>query len=202
MNRSLFRRTLVAMFCFPLTLNLSILKEFAMPPPLTPFGIFHTAISLVAVVAGVLALVRDGRIDVSNRVGQTYVSMTILTCLTGFFIFAHGGFGKPHALGIMTLAVLAFAAVARWTSLFGRAAQAVETVALSATFFFHMIPAITETSTRIPSGAPLVDSPESPVLAAITGVLFLVFLAGATMQVRKLRARKNGAPPRFGKTHA
>ncbi|RJG08226.1 hypothetical protein [Massilia cavernae] len=174
-----------------------------MSPPLSPFGIFHTAISLVAVAAGVLAFVRDGRIDFSNRAGQTYVWMTILSCLTGFFIFAHGGFGKPHALGIITLATLAVAALARWSGLFGRAALSVETVALSLTFFFHMIPAVTETLTRLPSGAPLLDSPDSPVLVGITGVMFVIFLAGATMQVRKLRARRNARQAPFGtKNHA
>ncbi len=35
--------------------------------------------------------------------------MTILTCVTGFGIFQHGGFGKAHMLGIITLVVLAIA---------------------------------------------------------------------------------------------
>jgi hypothetical protein len=36
-----------------------------------------------------------------------YIWTTVLTCLTGFGIFQHGGFGKPHALGVITLLVLA-----------------------------------------------------------------------------------------------
>src|SRR5216683_2597577 len=68
---------------------------------LTPFGTFHTAISLIAVAAGLIALVRDQEISPKNRVGKIYVLTTIITCLTGFGIFHHGGFGKPHVLGIM-----------------------------------------------------------------------------------------------------
>ena len=68
---------------------------------LTPFGTFHTAISLIAVAAGLIALVRDQEISPKNRVGKIYVLTTIMTCLTGFGIFHHGGFGKPHVLGIM-----------------------------------------------------------------------------------------------------
>jgi hypothetical protein len=53
-------------------------------------------------------------------------------------------------LGVITLVVLGVAAVAGHSNLFGRASRYVETVSYSATFFFHFIPAITETSTRLP----------------------------------------------------
>lgn len=72
--------------------------------------------------------------------------------------------------------------------LFGRASRYVEAVSYSATFFFHFIPGITETSTRFPRGAPLVASADAPALQVATGVLFVVFLIGATLQVRRLRA--------------
>src|SRR6267142_3258882 len=123
---------------------------------LTPLGIIHTAISLIAVAAGLVALIRDKQISVDNPVGRTYWIATVLTCLTSLGIFQHGGFGKPHALAIITLVVLGVAAVARRSEVFGRASIYVETIAYSLTFFFHLIPGITETSTRLPLGAPLV----------------------------------------------
>jgi hypothetical protein len=60
---------------------------------LTPLGVLHTAISLVAVAAGILALVRYREISPRNLTGQVYVVTTILTCLTGFGIFQHGASG-------------------------------------------------------------------------------------------------------------
>jgi len=156
---------------------------------LTPLGVIHTAISLIAMAAGLIALFRDKEITPRNRMGQIFVITTVLTCLTGFGIFQHGGFGKPHVLGIITLLVLAIAAAAGYSKLFGRAAPYVETVSYSATFFFHWIPAIAETTTRLPPGAPLLASPEAPELQAATAALFVVFLIGATLQVRRLRAR-------------
>ncbi len=155
---------------------------------LTPFGTFHTAISLIAVAAGLIALVRDQEISPKNRVGKIYVLTTIITCLTGFGIFHHGGFGKPHVLGIITLVVLGIAAAAGKARLFGRASTGIETLGYSATFFFHMIPAVTETATRLPVKAPLVANAEAPALQAVIGVLFVVFLIGAALQVRRLRA--------------
>jgi len=161
---------------------------------LTSIGVVHTAISLIAVGAGIIALVRDKEISPANAVGKTYIVMTVLTCLTGFFIFQHGGFGKPHVLGIITLVVLGIAAVAGYTNFFGRASRYIETVSYSLTFFFHMIPGFTETSTRLPPGAPLVSGPDAPELQAAVGAAFVVFLIGATLQVLRLRKQRRLAP--------
>src|SRR5256884_9075881 len=156
---------------------------------LTTLGVFHTAISLVAVAAGFFALVRDKEISWRNGVGKLYVVTTVITCLTGFGIFQHGGFGKPHVLGIITLVVLGVAYVAGYTQLYGRASPYIETLSYSATFLFHLIPGITETTTRLPLGAPLLPNPEAPALQASTAVLGVLFLIGAALQVRRLRAR-------------
>lgn len=161
---------------------------------LTQLGIAHTAISLVAVAAGAVALVRDGRIGSRDALGKVYLVATALTCLTGFGIFQHGGFGKPHALGVLTLLVLGVAVAAEYTRTFGRAAAYVATVAYSATFFFHWIPAITETTTRLPPGRPLLPNADAPELQVATAVLFVLFLAGVVLQVRRLRAQRWASP--------
>ena len=160
---------------------------------LTQLGVIHTAISLIAVAAGLIAFFRDKEISPRNGVGKIYIIATILTCLTGFGIFQHGGFGKPHALGIITLVVLGVAYVAGYTKLYGRASPYIETVSYSATFLFHLIPGITETTTRLPLGAPLLPNADAPALQAATAVLGVLFLVGAALQVRRLRARLGGA---------
>ncbi|CAG2159221.1 hypothetical protein [Cupriavidus numazuensis] len=160
---------------------------------LTQLGVVHTLISLVALACGVLSLCRSGVIRVYTPLGRGYVWMTVLTCLTGFGIFQHGGFGAPHVLGIITLLVLALAAYAA-RGVFGRAGQYVEVIALSLTVFFHFIPGVTETTTRLPLGAPLLPNADAPELKAIVGMLFLVFLVGATLQYRYLRRQASGAP--------
>ena len=160
---------------------------------LTPLGVIHTAISLIAVAAGLIALIRDKEISPRNMLGKTYVIATVITCLTGFGIFQHGGFGKPHALGVITLVVLAVAYVAGYTKLYGRASPYIETVSYSATFLFHLIPGITETTTRLPLGAPLLPNADAPALQAASAVLGVLFLIGAALQVRRLRARLGAA---------
>lgn len=155
---------------------------------LTSLGLIHTAISLVALGAGAAALVREKEITPRTRLGQLYLWTTVVTCLTGFGIFRHGSFGAPHALGVLTLLVLGGAVVAERTGLFGRAAVYVSTLSYSLTYFFHFIPGVTETFTRLPAARPLFSSPEDPALQPVIGVVFLLFLVGATLQVLRLRA--------------
>jgi len=164
---------------------------------LTTLGIIHTAISLIAVAAGIIALARDKQITGRNRIGQLYIWTTVVTCLTGFPIMQHGGFGKPHATGIITLVTLLIAWQAGRGKWFGRVARYVEVVSYSATFLFHMIPAFVETSTRLPVGDPLVRDRDGAEVQLATGILFVLFLVGATLQVRRLRAknRKSGVNP-------
>jgi uncharacterized membrane protein len=157
---------------------------------MTPFGAFHTVIGFVAVIAGLVALVRYFEITPRSLAGKIYIAATILTCLTGFGIFHHGGFGKPHVLGIITLVVLGVGLVAARSNLFGRLSRHVETVSFSMTFFFHMIPTVNETATRFPLGAPLAADAESPGLQVAAGVLFVLCLIGVFLQLRRLRVAK------------
>lgn len=154
---------------------------------LTPLGVFHTLISLVAVATGAISLIRNGKISWDNSLGKTYVVTTIIVCLTGFGIFQHGGFGKPHALGVITLIVLGVVYAANRKS-FGKLSAYIETIGYSMTFFFHIVPAITETATRLPLDAPLASSPEDPNIKMAIGISFVLFLIGAIVQVRKMRA--------------
>lgn len=161
---------------------------------LTPLGVVHTLISLVAVATGFWALARDKQISPATRLGQVYVLTTVMTCVTGFGIFQHGGFGKPHVLGIVTLVALALAGWAGRPGALGTVGRYVAMLSYSITLLFHMIPAITETSTRLPLGHPLLASAEDPVLEKAAGVLFLIFIAGAIAQVRWLRKQTAAAP--------
>jgi uncharacterized membrane protein len=154
---------------------------------LTPLGTIHTAISLIALVAGFVALARYREISTHTRSGLVFVGGTVLSCLTGLVIFQHGGFGNPHILAIVTLVVLGVALLAEYSAAFGRAARYVWTVSYSLAFFFHFIPRTVETLTRLPAGAPFLANPDDPKAQPIVGAFFVLFLIGATLQVLRLR---------------
>ena len=155
---------------------------------LTPLGTLHTAISLIALLAGALALWSNREINSRTVAGQVFLGGTVLSCLSGLGIFQHGGFGNPHILAILTLVVLAVALAAERAAVFGRLARYVATVGYSLAFFFHFIPGTVETLTRLPGGAPYLANPDDPKAQPIIGFFFLLFLVGATLQVRRLRA--------------
>src|SRR3989449_9824894 len=129
---------------------------------LTPLGTFHTAVGLIAVVAGFVALARDREISTRSAAGSLFFWGTVITCLTGFGIFQHGGFGKPHVLGIITLIVLGAAVAAQRASAFGRVSRYVATLGYSLGLFLHFIPATVETLTQLPAGVPLPANPHDP----------------------------------------
>lgn len=163
---------------------------------LTQLGVVHTLISIIAVGAGIVALVRYGSISLRTGAGRIYVVTTALTCLTGFPIFQHGGFGPPHAVGVLELVLLAFAAGLEKRAFLGAASRAVETVTYTATFFLHMIPAINETTTRLPPSAPLAAGPQDPLVLGLVTVAFVAFVIGAAVQVVRLRAASRPAVAR------
>jgi hypothetical protein len=119
-----------------------------------------------------------------------FLAGTIVSCLTGFGIFQHGGFGKPHALGIMTLVVLAIALAAEYSPVLGRASRYVATLGYSTAFFLHFIPATAETLTRLPPAAPVAPNADAPQVQMIIGAFFVVYLIGITLQVLRLRATR------------
>ena len=150
---------------------------------LTELGTVHTTISLAALLAGIASFLRSGEIKGRDKLGRIYVLTTILTCLTAFGIFQHGGFGKAHALGVLTLVVLAVAYTAERVDFFGRFAPYIATVGYTATYLFHLVPAVTETFTRLPAGNPVFLNADAPGLQNLTLSLLVVFLVVAGAQV-------------------
>lgn len=157
---------------------------------LTPLGIVHTALSLVAVASGAIALLLDKRIDNSTRAGKIYIVSTLIVCLSGFGIFQHGGFGKAHVLGILTLLVLGMAFYAgKSTQPLGKFSEYISTIAYTATFFFHLIPGITETATRLPLSAPWASGPDDPKIQMGIGICFILTVLVILLQVRALKKK-------------
>lgn len=162
---------------------------------LTPLGLFHTVLSLVTVVLGFVALFRDRQITPKTRIGLAYLIGLWITTLTGFPIFRHGGITPPHILGVFTVAALAAAFLADRFSLFGRLSRYISAVSYSFTVLLLNIPTVTETLTRIPIGRPLAASPEAPMVAGLNAVLFVIFIVGATLQVRRMRSLSGLSAP-------
>jgi hypothetical protein len=162
---------------------------------LTSLGVVHTAISLVALGAGITSLVRHKEISPSTGAGRLYIATTILVCLTGFPIMQHGGPGPAHVLGVLTLLALAVAwAVPRY-ALLGARGPALVRLVYSTTFLFHLVPTLAESTTRLPYGHPLFVSQGDPGLKPFTGALFLSFAILASVQYVWFRSQSRKSLP-------
>jgi uncharacterized membrane protein len=154
---------------------------------LTQLGAVHTLIGIVAVGVGAASFVRYGSISLRNRLGGVYIVATVLTCLTAFGLFRTGAFGPGHVIAVVTLVVLAFAVLVEKRAPVGTLSLPIETVSYTTTFFLHWIPAINETTTRLPPSAPLASGPNDPLILALVGIAFVLYLAGASFQLVRLK---------------
>jgi hypothetical protein len=160
-----------------------------MSHPLSAFGAFHTALSLIPVVAGLIALKRYGKIDPNTGAGKLYWIGMVASVVTSFGLSSTGGFNPGHALGLLTLFVMLIATLAPRVAFLGRATAYIQVALMSFSFLLLMVPGTNETLSRLPAGHPIGNGPDSPpVQMALAGV-FALFLLGTAYQMVQLRRR-------------
>ena len=160
-------------------------------PEITALGWFHTAMGIVALVSGAVTLFRYKEIDPKNRSAQVYLATTLVTAGTALAIFQHGGFGPAHGLAVLTLAALVVGMAAAMLRLFGKLSRYVQALSFSATLLFHCIPAVTDALMRLPTGDPVVTSLEDPLLRGSYLALLILFVIGASLQLRWVYKQQN-----------
>jgi uncharacterized membrane protein len=158
-------------------------------PEITLFGWFHTIIGITALVSGVTALVKYKLISLEQSSGKIYLVCTFITAATALFIFHQGGFNPAHVLAILTLSALAVGALAEKKQLFGKLSPYLQALSFSATFLFHMIPAITDGLMRLPTDAPIVTNIEDPLLSGFYLAFLVIYMVGVICQIVMLRKR-------------
>ena len=157
--------------------------------PLSTVGIVHTVVSLAPVAAGLFAFYRHGKIDPATRAGKLYWIGMLVSILTAFPLSSTGGFNPGHALGLITLSVMAIATLAPRIAFLGRSAAYIQVGLMSFSFLLLMVPGTNETLSRLPVGHPIGNGPESaPVQLALAGI-FVLFLLGTGYQLVKMWRR-------------
>lgn len=164
-----------------------------MPNHLSILGIIHTAISILAIIVALYALLRDGIIDPKNGNGKLYILLTVLTCLTGLPIMRFGHPTAGHNLAVIILIVLPIAIYAPSMKFLGKNGVYIQVFLMSLTLFFSFIPAIVETLTRVPISRPIADGPNDPLIQKGLLTLVILFTIGVIYQLVKLRSQQKRA---------
>lgn len=153
-------------------------------PEISLLGWFHTVLGVLALIIGGYSLARFKVIELSTKSGQIYLSLTLVTAATALMIFQRGTFGPAHVLAVFTLLALAGGLIAAKTQLLGRYSRYFQALCFSATFLFHMIPAITDGLMRLPVGNPVVSDFQDPLLRGFYLAFLILYVLGYLLQVR------------------
>ncbi|WP_183560373.1 hypothetical protein [Mucilaginibacter sp. SP1R1] len=164
-----------------------------MPNHLSILGIIHTAISVLAIIAAIVALIRWGKLSPGNKSGRLYIILTIITCITGFPIMKTGHPTAGHALGVIILVLIPLAIYARQLRIFGKAVDSVQIALLSLTLLLSMIPATVETLTRLPIKQPLANGPDASLVKMWLAIWFGLYIIGVIYQLVQLKKRKTSS---------
>jgi uncharacterized membrane protein len=158
-------------------------------PEITLFGWFHTGIAILALFSGFYALAKYKVIALARLSGKIYLGCTLLAALSALAIYKHGGFGAAHGLAVLTLLALLVGALMEKYKLLGKFSPYLQAVSYSATFLFHMIPAITDGLMRLPVDGPIVTNIEDPLLKQFYLAFLITYLVGVSLQIVWLRGR-------------
>lgn len=153
---------------------------------ISALGWLHTLGSLPAIPLAAYMFIKHGRIVPRSVPGVFYFVSMLIGGLTVFLV-AH----QPvsNIIGVMTLALLLAGYGVRHLAWLGRARVYLETIFLSLTAFFLMVPTVSETLRRVPDGHPFVTDLQSPVLLGAQASIAVALVIGLTAQMVHLRRK-------------
>jgi hypothetical protein len=155
---------------------------------LSTVGYVHTVFGLIGVVLAFYMLIRHRKIDPTSSAGMAYFVAVTVSCILVFALPRNAPGFNPvpgYLLTLLTLIALFLGFFIRFSKI--RASRYIEALGLSGSFFFSMVPAINETLTRLPVGAPLASSPQDPLVLKSLSVLAVLVLALCVAQVVMIR---------------
>ena len=150
------------------------------------FTLFHVALSLVGIVAGLVVL--RGLLASKRLDGWTalFLTTTTATSVTGF-LFPFKGFTPAIGVGVVSMVVLAIACYARYSRhMQGSWRQAYVVTAVLA-LYLNVFVLVVQAFLKIPALKALAPQQNEPPFAIAQGIVFVLFLiAGlrATMRFR------------------
>ncbi|AHL75364.1 hypothetical protein CH92_09655 [Stutzerimonas stutzeri] len=158
---------------------------------ISTLGWVHTLGSLPAIPLAAYMFARHGRIVPRSKPGLAYLLFMLLGAGSVFLIAKQP---VSDAIAVLTLVLLLAGYGVGRIGVLGRAGVYLETILLSATAFFLMLPMVSEVLRRVPDGHPFVTDLHSPVLVGAQVSLLLALVVGVTAQV--LYLRRQAAPLR------
>lgn len=153
---------------------------------LTPLVFIHTLISLAAIVAGIVVVHGLLTAKACARLTAWFLGLTVATCLSGFILPAPG-FLPSHAVGILTLAIVAVAAVARYSRHLVGAWRWIFAGATVLSLYLNVFVLVVQAFLKVPALhalAPTGGEPAFQITQLVVLALFVVLTLGAAIRFR------------------
>ena len=151
---------------------------------LSTFTVIHVVISLIAIVAGfvaVMEMIADRPLDIWNTI---FLWMTILTSVTGFF-FPFAGVTPGIVVGIISLVVLAAALFALHARHLNVAWRWIYVVCAIVALWFNVFVAIVQSFQKVAFLQALAPTQSEPPFQIAQGAALVLFVVLAILAVRK-----------------
>jgi uncharacterized membrane protein len=153
--------------------------------------LIHVVISLIAIVAGLVVMFKMLGSDRAPGLTAIFLLFTILTNVTGFFIppFLQDKFLPSHAIGILSLVLLAIACLALYGQKLSGAWRWVYVVTALVSLYLNCFVLVIQSFLKIPALTALApgNPPSGPVFAVVQGIVLVFFVIMTIGAVRRFR---------------
>jgi hypothetical protein len=155
---------------------------------LATFTTVHVAISLIAIVAGLVVM--GGMLGSNRMPGLTaiFLLFTILTSATGF-LFPFNGVTPGDIIGALSLVLLAIACIALYAMKLSGAWRWIYVLTALLSLYFNVFVLVIQSFLKIPALTALApgNPPTGPVFAVVQGIVLLFFILVIIGAVRRFR---------------
>jgi hypothetical protein len=150
------------------------------------FTLLHVTISLIAIVAGAVVVVKMLAGDGAPRWTALFLVATLATSVTGFF-FPFQGLMPSHAFGILSLVVLTAAVAALYVFRLAGAWRWLYVVGTLVAFYLNAFVAVVQAFQKVPPLTPLAPTQSEPPFLVAQLVLLALFVYFGVLAVRRFR---------------
>jgi hypothetical protein len=153
---------------------------------LATFTLVHVLISLLGIAAGLIVmerLLRNRELGLSNMI---FLAATILTSATGF-LFPFKSFGPPHAIGVISLVILALALIALYYGNLIGAWRWIYVLTAVIALYLNVFVGVVQAFQKVGRLRVLAPTQTEPPFAAAQGAVLLLFAILCLVALRRFR---------------
>jgi hypothetical protein len=164
---------------------------------LTVLTLVHVVISLIGIFSGFVVLF--GLLSGKRLDGWTalFLTTTVATSVTGFFFPVHR-FMPSHAVGIISLLVLAIAIYARYFHQLQRGWRKTYVITAVVAFYLNVFVGIVQAFQKVPALKELAPTQSEPPFKLTQLVVLAIFVALAIFAASRFRSEPTAQPAGIG----